>query len=109
MKKMTKFNKKRVTFMLTGTLALAGAISSIPVPMFEHEMSAIVYAADGAEYSTVKGVATMGSGQAHIDIAGNDGQILVESSSMFINCLTQRMQKVGNPSIIPSIRLMSRP
>ena len=77
MKKMTKFNKKRVTFMLTGTLALAGAISSIPVPMFEHGMSAIVYAADGAEYSTVKGVATMGSGQAHIDIAGNDGQTLV--------------------------------
>lgn len=53
MKKMTKFNKKRVTFMLTGTLALAGAISPIPVPMFEHGMSAIVYAADGAEYSTV--------------------------------------------------------
>ena len=77
MKKMTKFNKKRVTLMLTGTLALTGAISSLPMPMIQNGMATVVYAAEGTEYSTVKGVATMGSGQAHIDIGGNDGQTLV--------------------------------
>ena len=40
-------------------------------------MAAVVYAAEGTTYSTVKGVATMGNGQAHIDITGNDGQTLV--------------------------------
>jgi len=77
MKKMTKFNKKRVTLMLTGTLALAGAISSLPMPMIQNGMATVVYAAEGTEYSTVKGIATMGTGQAHIDIAGNEGQTLV--------------------------------
>jgi len=78
MKKMTRFNnKKKAAIMLTGTLALTGAISAIPMPMFQNGMAAVVYAADGTEYSTVKGIATMGTGQAHIDIAGNEGQTLV--------------------------------
>ena len=63
--------------MLTGTLALAGAISSVPMPLFQSGTAAIVYAAEGTTYNTVKGVATMGTGQAHIDISGNDGQTLV--------------------------------
>lgn len=42
MRKMTKFNKKRVTFMLTGTLALAGAISSIPGESVQVNMAWIV-------------------------------------------------------------------
>ena len=75
---MTRFNnKKKAAIMLTGTLALTGAISAIPMPMFQNGMAAVVYAADGTEYSTVKGIATMGTGQAHIDIAGNEGQTLV--------------------------------
>ena len=74
---MKKSNKKKVAMMLTGTLALAGAISSTPMPLFQNGMAAVVYAADGTEYSTVKGIATMGTGQAHIDIAGNEGQTLV--------------------------------
>lgn len=64
---MTRFNnKKKAAIMLTGTLALTGAISAIPMPMFQNGMAAVVYAADGTEYSTVKGIATMGTGQAHI-------------------------------------------
>ena len=74
---MKKSNKKKVAMILTGTLALAGAISSTPMPLFQNGMAAVVYAADGTEYSTVKGIATMGTGQAHIDIAGNEGQTLV--------------------------------
>ena len=74
---MGKYNKKRAALMLTGTLVLTGAISSIPMPVFQNGMAAIVYAAEGTTYSTVKGVATMGNGQAHIDITGNDGQTLV--------------------------------
>ena len=75
---MTRFNnKKKAAIMLTGTLALTGAISAIPMPMFQNGVAAVVYAADGTEYSTVKGIATMGTGQAHIDIAGNEGQTLV--------------------------------
>ena len=99
MKKMTKFNKKRVTLMLTGTLALTGAISSLPMPMIQNGMATVVYAAEGTEYSTVKGIATMGTGQAHIDISGNDGQTLVGMP---------KTQKTGNPSIIHSIQPMSR-
>lgn len=75
--KMKKSNKKKVAMMLTGTLALAGAISSVPMPLFQNGTAAIVYAAEGTTYNTVKGVATMGTGQAHIDISGNDGQTLV--------------------------------
>lgn len=74
---MKKSNKKKVAMMLTGTLALAGAISSVPMPLFQSGTAAIVYAAEGTTYNTVKGVATMGTGQAHIDISGNDGQTLV--------------------------------
>lgn len=74
---MGKYNKKRAALMLTGTLVLTGAISSIPMPVFQNGMAAVVYAAEGTTYSTVKGVATMGNGQAHIDITGNDGQTLV--------------------------------
>lgn len=74
---MKKYNKKRAAFMLTGTLALTGAISSIPVPMFQNGTVAVVHAADNTTYTTVKGVATMGNGQAHIDITGNEGQTLV--------------------------------
>lgn len=74
---MKKSNKKKVAMMLTGTLALAGAISSVPMPLFQNGTAAIVYAAEGTTYNTVKGVATMGTGQAHIDISGNDGQTLV--------------------------------
>ena len=76
---MRKYNKKRAALMLTGTLALTGAISSIPMQVFQNGngMATVVYAAEGTTYSTVKGVATMGNGQAHIDITGNDGQTLV--------------------------------
>lgn len=74
---MGKYNKKRAALMLTGTLVLTGAISSIPLPVFQSGKPAIVYAAEEATYNTVKGVATMGKGLAHIDIAGNDGQTLI--------------------------------
>ena len=74
---MGKYNKKRAALMLTGTLVLTGAISSIPLPVFQSGKPAIVYAAEEATYNTVKGVATMGKGLAHIDIAGNDGQTLM--------------------------------
>ena len=35
---MRKYNKKRAALMLTGTLALTGAISSIPMQVFQNEM-----------------------------------------------------------------------
>lgn len=54
---MGKYNKKRAALMLTGTLVLTGAISSIPMPVFQNGMAAVVYAAEGTTYSTVKGVA----------------------------------------------------
>ena len=43
---MKKSNKKKVAMILTGTLALAGAISSTPMPLFQNGMAAVVYAAD---------------------------------------------------------------
>lgn len=73
---MRKCNKKRVALALTGTLALTGVVGSIPMSMFQNDL-AVVCAAEGTEYSTVKGVATMGHGQAHIDITGKEGQTLV--------------------------------
>ena len=77
MKKAKNYNKKRAAIVLTGTLAFTGAVSAIPMPMLGNPMAAVVYAADATNYSTVKGIATMGSGQAHIDITGNEGQTLV--------------------------------
>ena len=75
MRKTKNYNKKRVALALTGTLALTGVVSSVPMSMFQNGM-AVVCAADSQTYNTVKGVATMGNGQAHIDIAGNEGQTL---------------------------------
>lgn len=76
MRRTKNYNKKRVALALTGILALTGVVGSIPMSMFQNDM-AVVCAADGTEYSTVKGVATMGRGQAHIDITENEGQTLV--------------------------------
>lgn len=77
MRKAKNCNKKRTAIVLTGTLALTGVVSAIPMPMLGNPLAAAVYAADATNYSTVKGIATMGSGQAHIDITGNEGQTLI--------------------------------
>lgn len=113
---MTRFNnKKKAAIMLTGTLALTGAISAIPMPMFQNGMAAVVYAADGTEYSTVKGIATMGTGQAHIDIAGNEGQTLVGKKfnvyKLFEaeNPIQERRKRMrSNPISISLMKMMKR-
>ena len=64
MRKAKNCNKKRAAIVLTGTLALTGVVSAIPMPMLGNPLAAAVYAADATNYSTVKGIATMGSGQA---------------------------------------------
>lgn len=90
---MGKYNKKRAALMLTGTLVLTGAISSIPMPVFQNGMAAVVYAAEGTTYSTVKGVATMGNGQAHILRKGNSFMPILITWIMYFCSLSRLLLK----------------
>ena len=53
MRKAKNCNKKRSAIVLTGTLALTGVVSAIPMPMLGNPLAAAVYAADATNYSTV--------------------------------------------------------
>lgn len=51
MRKAKNCNKKRAAIVLTGTLALTGVVSAIPMPMLGNPLAAAVYAADATNYS----------------------------------------------------------
>lgn len=72
----TRKTKRNIAMVLTGTLALSGAVSALPLSGITGTM-AVVRAAEGQSYNTQNGVATMGAGTAGITIAGNSGQTLV--------------------------------
>ena len=44
MRKAKNCNKKRAAIVLTGTLALTGVVSAIPMPMLGNPLAAAVYA-----------------------------------------------------------------
>lgn len=73
-KVMNRNRKKKMVVALSGALALSGVVGALPMSFYQNNM-AVVCAADNA-YGTTKGVASIGNGQAHIDIKGNDGQTL---------------------------------
>ena len=50
-------------------------VGALPTSFYQNSV-AVVSAADKESYNTVSGVATIGTGKAHIDIKGNNGQTL---------------------------------